>query len=180
MKTLRQNILCIFVFAVTAVTLSTHAHEKDPAKYITDSIIVEGRVEKPVTLSVDDLAGLPQTEIQSVPMRCGPDREKGQPSDYSGVLLRDLLEYAGIDVEEHHSRNRTWIAAVASDDYAVVFSWHEIFNSYIGDGALVVIEENGRPLEEDGRIGMISAKDNYTCGRHVKWLQRIDIQRYKP
>jgi hypothetical protein len=124
------------------------------------------------------LSALPQTELKDVPMRCSPEREKGTPSAYGGVLLRDLLNQAAIDVEEHHSRNRTYVAVSASDDYSVVFSWHELFNSATGDGVLVVLRKNGQPLGEDGRIGLISARDTFTCGRHVKWLNRIEVLRY--
>jgi hypothetical protein len=111
-------------------------------------------------------------------MRCSPEREKGTPSTYGGVLLRDLLDHAAIDVEEHHSRNRTYVAVSAGDGYSVVFSWHELFNGPTGEGVLVVLRKNQKPLEEDGRIGLISARDSFTCGRHVKWLNRIEVLRY--
>lgn len=163
---------------LTLVPLFPHAEEKDASRYVTETVAISGMVGKSMTLDVAALSALPQTEIKDVPMRCSPEREKGTPSTYGGVLLRDLLDHAAIDVEEHHSRNRTYVAVSAGDGYSVVFSWHELFNGPTGEGVLVVLRKNQKPLEEDGRIGLISARDSFTCGRHVKWLNRIEVLRY--
>lgn len=176
---MRTGILPV-VFALTLACGAPAAHGADPAQYISERLEIAGHVKQPQVLDVDALAVLPQAELAGVPMRCSPEREKGTPSGYGGVPLRTLLEHAGIDTDEHHSRNRSWIAAGASDGYAVVFSWHELFNSPIGDGVLVVLRRDGVPLGDDGRIGLISARDTFTCGRHVKWLNRIEVLRYEP
>lgn len=166
-------------FAVLAAALVLAApciaHEKDAARYVTHSLAVAGKVKKPQTLDVAALAALPRTEIRDVPMRCAPEREKGT-SSWGGVLLRDLLERAEVDTDEHHSRNHIYIVAIASDGYKVVFSWHEVFNTPVGDGVLVTLDRDGRPLGEDGEFGLMSTRDTFTCGRHVKWLERIEVR----
>ena len=48
------------------------------------------------------------------------------------------------------------IIAKATDDYQVVFSWAEIFNSPAGDGIIVYFRKNGLSLgNEEGRIALI-------------------------
>ena len=175
----RSPSQCALGIALVFAVFAAPAHEVDPARYVTDRVAISGKVGKPMTLDMAALAALPQTELTDVPMRCSAEREKGTPSAYGGVLLRDLLDHAAIDVEEHHSRNRTYVAVSAGDDYTVVFSWHELYNGTVGDSTLVVLRQNGQPLGDDGHIGLISARDTFTCGRHVKWLNRIEVLRYE-
>jgi DMSO/TMAO reductase YedYZ molybdopterin-dependent catalytic subunit len=172
----RKLIRFAVLAAAVALTAPGTAHERDSARYVTHSLAVAGKVREAQTLDLEALAALPRTEIPDVPMRCSPERDKGT-STWGGVLLRDLLDRVGVDTDEHHSRNYTYIVATASDGYKVVFSWHEIFNSPVGDGVLVTLDRDGRPLEEDGRIGLMSTRDTFTCGRHVKWLERIEVLR---
>ena len=67
--------------------------------------------------------------------------------------------------------------ASASDDYRVVFSWGELYNSPVGDGVLVVYEIDGAPLpDSEGRIALVSLKDARPGPRHVKWLAGVDVR----
>ena len=50
--------------------------------------------------------------------------------------------------------------ATASGEYAVVFSWAELFVSPVGDSVLVVYERDGAPIPDDeGRIALIAVTD---------------------
>lgn len=175
---IRTLIRFAMLAGAVMLAMAGSAHERDPAQYVTDSLAISGMVKKPQSLDVAALSALPRTEIADVAMRCSPEREKGI-SNWGGVLLRDLLDRVGVDTDEHHSRNYTFIVASASDDYKVVFSWHELFNSPVGEGVLVALDRDGRPLGDDGRIGLMSTRDTFTCGRHVKWLNRIEVLRHR-
>ncbi len=51
----------------------------------------------------------------------------------------------------------------------------------MGDGVLVVFEQDGKPLDNrEGRISLVSLKDTPTGPRHVRWLQRVDVVRVAP
>jgi predicted neutral ceramidase superfamily lipid hydrolase len=77
-----------------------------------------------------------------------------------------------------HDKRRTVIVATASDGYRVVFSWAELYLTTIGEGVLVVLARDGKPLDDrEGRIALVSLKDTHTGPRHVRWLQRVDVVR---
>jgi hypothetical protein len=102
----------------------------------------------------------------------------GKIESLSGVLLRDILEQAKVVAPGHNDVKKMIIVATASDDYKVVFSWTEVFNSPVGEGVIVFFERNGRPLADDeGHIAMISTKDLRTGPRHVKWLSGIEVRK---
>lgn len=143
----------------------------------SEQLAVTGTVEHPLTLDVPALQALPATTLGETPMRCGPTTVKYVSQSYQGVLLTEVLTRAGVKLSDHHANNRIYVVATATDGYPVVFSWHELFNTPIGEGVLVFYARDGKPLTaEDGLIGLISARDTYPCGRHVKWLNHLDVR----
>lgn len=165
-----------------ALGLSAHAHahptDGDAAKYVTTQLAVTGAVEHVLKLSVADLRQLPPQKLGEVPMVCQSGAKLGQLENLKGVRLRELLEQANVVSRNHNDVKKTVVIATASDGYAVVFSWSELFNSPVGDGVLVYFEKDGAPLADDeGRIAMVSSKDLRPGPRHVKWLQSIEVRR---
>lgn len=155
------------------------AHEKsgDVSKYISQTLSISGAVEKTLTLTVQDLQQFPvhQQEL-SITRQHGVGT--GMAEKFKGVYLRDLLEKAGIISHDHNDVKKIVIIATATDDYKVVFSWSEIFNTAVGDGVLVFFEKDGKALSDDeGRIAMISARDLRTGPRHVRWLKSIEVRK---
>lgn len=68
------------------------------------------------------------------------------------------------------------MTVTAGDGYRVVFSWQEIFNSPIGEGVMLLIEKNGKPLcAGHGRPDLISSQDYFTGSRYVKGVEKIEI-----
>lgn len=52
------------------------------------------------------------------------------------------------------------VVALGEDGYQAIFSWNELYNSTIGEKALVLYEKNGGPLEPHlGALCLISAND---------------------
>jgi hypothetical protein len=95
-----------------------------------------------------------------------------------GVLLKDILEKTGIDSESTKELNEYYIVCIASDNYKVVFSWSEIFNSATGNSVYILTGHDGKPASAlDNRIALISPKDQMTGRRYVKGLQKIVIER---
>lgn len=79
--------------------------------------------------------------------------------------------------EQRMDFRKSAVIATASDGYRVVFSWSELYLSPIGDGALVVYERDGAPLDDsEGRIAPVSLKDTRPGPRHVKWLQSLELR----
>lgn len=150
----------------------------DGSQFVTENLTVYGAVEHKLKLSVDDLRKFPPQLIGEMPVVCQSGADLGKLENLKGVLLRDILEKAVVVTHSHNDVKKMAIIATASDDYKVVFSWSEVFNSPLGDGVLVFFEKNGKPLGGDeGRIAMVSAKDIRTGPRHVKWLKAIEIRK---
>ncbi|MGZ8518349.1 MAG: hypothetical protein ACXWWD_13410 [Chitinophagaceae bacterium] len=73
-----------------------------------------------------------------------------------------------------------YITCIASDNYKVVFSWNEIFNSDTGDQLLIITEGNGQKGDEMAdSIALLSPSDRATGRRYVKGLQKIVIEQVK-
>ncbi|MDR3369346.1 molybdopterin-dependent oxidoreductase [Rhodoferax sp.] len=146
--------------------------------YVTQSLSVTGAVGHKLDLSIDDLRKLPAQDLHEITVVSQSQATAGQTETFKGVLLRTLLEKAVILAPGRHDLKKIIIIARASDDYAIVFSWNEIFNSALGDGVLVYFEKNGKPLAEDeGRIAMLSTQDTHLGARHVRWLNAIEVRK---
>jgi DMSO/TMAO reductase YedYZ molybdopterin-dependent catalytic subunit len=166
------------VMACAALANEPHDHTHDGDKFASQALSVSGMVKKPRVLDVEALRAMPATEFGETPMRCGRAEPKYVVESYRGVLLRDLLAAAEVDDDLRHSRNYMYVVANATDDYKVMFSLHEIRNTPVGDGVLVFYEKNGEPLgTREGLIALISVADLNRCGRHVRWLNSIEVRR---
>lgn len=156
-----RQMLSALALGISAAAWA-HPDLSDPAKYVTMELSVVGAVEHPLKLRVADLRQLPSQQIEG----------------RTGARLRDVLQGAGIVAKDHNDVKKMAIIATASDGYAVVFSWSEIFNSPIGEGVLVFFEKDGAPLGDDeGRIAIISMTDTRTGPRHVRWLKSIEVRK---
>lgn len=145
-------------------------------EYVTRQIKVSGIVNHPLVLTTDDLRGMEGAEIRDLTMICGTGRKKGVIKSYRGVLLSAILERADIILREHHSPNWIYVILSSSDGHWALFSWHEIFNSPVGEKALVFFEKNGLPLDEkEGEIAFISGADGRPGPRHLRYLRHIGV-----
>jgi DMSO/TMAO reductase YedYZ molybdopterin-dependent catalytic subunit len=160
------------VFPTQAEEVSAHD------QFVTHSIAVSGAVEHPLNLNVAALQSLPQVAGGDLPLVCQSGANVGRIEHYKGVTLKEILNRAVVHSESHNDVKKMAIIARASDGYAVVFSWSEVFNSPIGEEVVVFFERDGQPLGADeGEIAMVSGKDTRTGPRHVKWLQTIEVKK---
>ena len=147
-------------------------------EYVTDRLTVTGAVAQTLDFGVDDLRKLPAQDVKEISLPSQSPTKPGVVETFKGVLLRTLLEKAKLLSPGRNDLKKTVFVATASDDYAVVFTWSEVFNTDIGDGVLVYFEKDGKPLgEAEGRIALVSAKDIHRGARHVRWLKAIDVRK---
>lgn len=178
--TVTKFLAAVAALALAASAMAADSHEHDGEKYASRSLTVGGMVRNPMTLDVEALRAMPATEFAETPFFCGRAEPKHVVQGYRGVLLRDLLEAAGVvDDDVRHSRNYMFVVADATDDYKVVFSLHEIRNTAVGDGVLVFYEKNGAALDtREGLIALVSLADANLCNRHIRWLNSIEVHRF--
>lgn len=93
---------------------------------------------------------------------------------YRGVSLRELILRAGLRSQPAGEFKRTVFIALAHDGYAVTFSWHELFNTVVGERVIVAYECGEKRLSsEEGAPILFSGADILPAPRHVKRLAKI-------
>ena len=146
---------------------------------VTTKVEVVGAVAHPMSLSVDDLRQLPvRTVEERRAVGEGNARAGAAAPGTRACCCATCSDKAEVVEAARHDKRRTVIVATASDGYRVVFSWAELYLSPVGDGVLVVVARDGKPLDDrEGRIALISLRDTSTGPRHVRWLQRLEVVR---
>ena len=166
------RILRRVVFAVLCAAAAQAA-----AQNVTTELEVVGEVNASLRLTVDGLRAIAAHSARDLPAAAAgalaePYRE------YTGVLLTEVLDKAGLRSERKDDWRRLYVVASASDGYKAVFSWGELFNSRIGRGVLVVFERKGKPIDDsEGRIALVSTEDDRIGPRHVKRLKSVEVRR---
>jgi hypothetical protein len=111
-----------------------------------------------------------------LPLHCGSGESKGRLGSCRGVLLADIINKAEVVVTEHNDTKKMFVVASSDDGYKTVFSWQEIFNSPNGEGILVLLERDGKPLYDGcGKVDLLSARDYLSGPRYVKDLKSVEI-----
>lgn len=175
-KQLSLLLLSLTLFAAPLL----HAAEPvaNPTVLVTERLQVGGAVEHPLDLGLAELRAFPAQKISEVPLICQSGANVGKLENFRGVRLRDVLEKEAIKAPAHNDVKKMVVIATASDGYAVVFSWSELFNTAVGDGVLVLFEKDGQPIPDDrGRIALVSTQDLRTGPRSVKWLKSLEVRK---
>lgn len=158
----------------------SHIHKPvsatDSLNFVSRSIKVSGDVENELLLTVDSLKKMNVITLDEFNVVCQSGATRKTDKTSKGVLLRDILEKAGIKQTNHKDRDFIFIAR-AADDYKAIFSWAEIFNNSTGENTYVLFEENEQPIIMQGETILICANDIKTGPRHVIWLKSIDVKR---
>lgn len=181
MKAMISLSLLVATLAFGGTSLAADKGSATPNTLVTERIEVNGEVEQPLSLNVDDLRKFPVQEIGELQVICQSGADKGKLQNLKGVYLKDILARAKVRAVAHNDVKKMIVVATASDDYMAVFSLQELTNSPIGNGVIVFYEQDGKPLADDeGRIALVSSLDTRTGPRHVKWLKRIDVRKVGP
>lgn len=126
------------------------------------------------------LIGLPLavptlTIAHAMPSSAGVAPVAGSSLRIGGAVA---LNTAPSEAPDHNSVKRTYVLATARDDYTVMFSWSELYNSSVGPGVFVLLHRDGRELPDtEGPLALISREDLKTGPRHVRCLKSIEVRR---
>jgi DMSO/TMAO reductase YedYZ molybdopterin-dependent catalytic subunit len=153
------------------------------AEHTTPGVVaLTGDVLRPMSFSVDDLRTRTSVLADTFDLRCFTTNRFIRTVDrYRGVLLKELLKLAGLRCDSPGDFKRMVMIASAEDGYAVTFSWHELFNTQVGEQVLVAYECGGQPLDaEHGAPVLYSGADILPAPRHVKRLVRIETRVLRP
>jgi DMSO/TMAO reductase YedYZ molybdopterin-dependent catalytic subunit len=146
------------------------------APQATTSVTIAGNVAQSLSLTVADLKRYPAHQVDYVSRNSVEEKGAAPARHYTGCLLRDVLAAAKPVESKPRELRKSYVVAIASDGYEVVFSWAELFVSPVGDSVFVVYERDGSPLPDDeGRIALIVVTDTRPV-RHVKWLRSLTLR----
>lgn len=133
------------------------------------SMEIGGRVDRPLTLTYDDLLARPQVE-RIITIACVSNEVGGDligNAVWQGVLLRDLLEEAGVQSSAEQ------IFGTSVDGWTCGFPVEAAFD---GRDAMIAIGMNGEPLPvQHGFPARVIVPGLYGYISATKWLSRLDL-----
>eukprot|EP00744_Colponema_vietnamica_P011970 GILI01016815.1.p1 GENE.GILI01016815.1~~GILI01016815.1.p1 ORF type:complete len:403 (-),score=127.49 GILI01016815.1:198-1349(-) len=156
---------------------------------------VEGAVNKPLRLSLEDLRSFPKKIVTAV-LECAGNRRNemsvikkvkglgwyhGAISNavWGGCLLKDVLEAAGIKSKAEGARHVEFLGAdVCEEDNGTAYGSSIPVDKVLdlnGD-VLLAYEMNGEPLTRDHGYPIRVIVPGYIGARSVKWLKRIVVR----
>ena len=167
----------LFMFLMVTVFSSSAQKENIPT---TENFSIEGKVKKSLTVSLADLTSYKSYSIDSIVITNHLGETRSSLRNVKGVLLKDIFNKVEIDAEPPKVLSEYYFVCIAFDNYKVVFSWNEIFNSATGKSVYILTGHEGKPASAlDNRIALVSPKDEMTGRRYVKGLQKIVVERVK-
>ncbi len=140
-------------------------------------IKLTGLVSRPLTVTIDSLRQLPQKAGGPINIVGSTGQVRRVIKSFKGVLLRDLLDRAGVALSNPKEKGKYYVVARATDGYTAVFAYNELINNPTGQQTFVLFEENGKPITDDGAFVLITSDDTVTGARHVKWLNQIEVRK---
>ncbi|HEX3376239.1 MAG TPA: sulfite dehydrogenase [Candidatus Acidoferrales bacterium] len=164
----------------------SHGYEPPDINPKEHRLLIHGMVDRPMTLSVDDIKRLPSvskfhfiechgnstTGGLGGPQRVSPDATVQDThgytscSQWTGVMLSLILEQAGLQ------KSGTWIVAEGADDYKHSKS---IPIAKAMDDALVAYAQNGEPVRPEQGFPLRLVVPGFQGINNVKWLHRINV-----
>jgi DMSO/TMAO reductase YedYZ molybdopterin-dependent catalytic subunit len=134
------------------------------------AIAIAGAVQKPETLTLQDLQKLPLTTV-SVSF----ETDKGSESaTYAGALFWTAVSAAApIDSAGKNTRIRHTFLVSGRDGYAAALSEGEIDPKLEGKSVILAYEKDGKPLTDGIRL---TIPGDHHGARAVRDVVRIDVQ----
>lgn len=131
---------------------------------------VAGQVDKPYTVTLASLRGLPQKSVE-----VEYSSAKGQQKHtYQGVLLHDVLKDAQprFDASKKNGQLRGVVAATGGGDYRAVFAWAELDPGFAKSEILLAVSEDGKPFDDAQGPRLVVPQDT-KGGRYVSELNQL-------
>lgn len=163
---------------ISLLTLSSFLSVAQSDVAPTNGFTVKGKIKKELTVTMADLQSAISKPIPDVTITNHLGEVKYTAKNLKGILLKDFLNKVEFESESPKLLNEFFLTFIANDDYKVVYSWNEFFNSPTGDHVYVVTAKDGKELPDmNDRILIVCTTDFKTGRRFVKGLKEIIVQR---
>ncbi|HCW08988.1 MAG TPA: molybdopterin-binding protein [Cytophagales bacterium] len=144
----------------------------------TDHFTVTGLVKKEFTFTLSFLENFESKPFSDVVITNHKGDKKGTIKNLHVISLKDILKDVEPNEDNPKLLSEFYITFIASDDYKVVYSWNEIFNSPTGDSIFIITSKDGKKMNEMREsILMITPTDYNTGRRYIKGLSKIVFSR---
>jgi len=168
-------IRALLLLPVLVCSLLASAQQKNQT---TDAFLITGQIKKELRFTLANLQQLQSKSIPDVVITNHAGEPRGTASRLQGILVKDLLKAVELKEENPKLFSEFYFVFTAADEYKVVYSWNEIFNSPTGNSVYLITARDGKNLNEmDDRILIITTSDFKTGRRHIKALSSIVVKR---
>lgn len=165
----------LLFFGLLLIAIVTNGQQIIPP---TNQFTIDGSVKAPFTFQLKDAGNYKLVSIDSVAITNHLKEPRNTIKNLRGILLKDILAKVELNTDQPKLFSEFYFVCTASDNYKVVFSWNEIFNTATGNNLYIIIEKDGQSGEAvSDRIVLLSATDEATGRRFVKGLSRITVKR---
>lgn len=148
-----------------ATRMEEHGAPKPAAKPSTNLVVTIAGAR--TTMTPEELRGMPQ---QTVKVMNGHSKKE---ENYAGVRLSDVLVKAGAKLGRETLHG--YLVAKGTDGYWVLYSGEEIVNAVHAGEVMVAIEMDGKALEGDGAMKLISTEDK----KPERWVRNLSAVEWK-
>ncbi|MGB9067065.1 MAG: molybdopterin-dependent oxidoreductase [Candidatus Acidiferrales bacterium] len=127
---------------------------------------VKGDIDKPMSLSLADLRGLPRQTITVM------NEHEKKDETYQGVPLAEILKRAGVPQGSalRGPALAIYVRAQGADGYAAVFALSELDSSVQDSGVLVADTLDGQPIPDKlGPLRLVAPHDK----RPARWVRML-------
>jgi DMSO/TMAO reductase YedYZ molybdopterin-dependent catalytic subunit len=167
-----------FLLALVLGAGSALAQKAGPMPpYFSDTVFVRGSIGKPMVLTVGNLHGLKLHHPGKHNVTCESGEVKKKIDGFEGVLLKDIVEAAGVTMASKKEQGKYIVVVTATDGYTATFAYDEIMYGPAGDAAYLLVSEGGKPIDRDGPFVVLCTSDKASGPRHVKWVRDIEIRK---
>jgi hypothetical protein len=143
----------------------------------TDSIKVFGKIKEAKTFSLAELDTFSKIAIPEQIIYNHKGEIKDTLKIMKGIPLKKLLSSIEFVYDKPKALNEFYFIFTATDNYKVVFSWNEIYNTDSGNNFFIITEMGGKKLKDlDQRIYFVSAADLKSGRRYIKGLEKIEVK----
>jgi hypothetical protein len=142
----------------------------------TDHFLIDGKVRSEVNITLAEIMAMPAVHIDSCVIKNHLMQKRYTLRNIEGVPLKNILAKVAIASDDPKQLSEYYFVFIASDNYKVVFSWNELYNSSTGDNVYIVKSRDGQDLENDA-ISTICISDQAIGRRFVKALKEIRVER---
>jgi DMSO/TMAO reductase YedYZ molybdopterin-dependent catalytic subunit len=130
---------------------------------------VDGLVEKPLSLSAEDLARMPRQTVEA-------EEHEGKLARFAGVTLTEVLKAAGTPLGDRlrGPQLSKFLLVEAADGYRAVFALPELDSAFTDAVVLLADRRDGLPLAAgEGPVRLVVTHEK----RQAPWVRQVKALR---